>query len=53
MQDIHFCGCCLRVFLKPWARPYRWVQWGFWAFGAGPFGFMYWPRRKRRLAVNP
>jgi hypothetical protein len=45
MQDIPFRGRCLRVFFKPWAWPYHWFRYGFHAFGAGPFGFMFWPKR--------
>jgi len=37
---------CLRVFYRPWKfpwRPYAFHRWGFFGFGAGPIGFMYWP----------
>jgi hypothetical protein len=46
MQDFYFRGRCLRVFFKPWARPYVWFDYGLYAFGGGPFGFMFWPKRK-------
>lgn len=49
MQDICFAGRCLRVFWRGFdvrQRPYRFNLWGFYAFGAGPIGFMYWPKRR-------
>lgn len=50
--DICFRGRCLRAFTKPWERPYAWTRWGFTAFGCGPFGFMYWPKRKQEVRGN-
>ena len=47
MKDFWFAGACLRVFFRwrfPW-RPYAWHDWGLYAFGIGPVGFMYWPPR--------
>lgn len=45
MKDIYFAGCCLRVFRKRLSFPYFFHNWGFYGFGAGPFGFMFWPAR--------
>ena len=43
--DIWVGKRCLRVFLRGFRnpRPYAWHKYGFYAFGAGPIGFMYWP----------
>ncbi len=44
LKDIHFRGRCLRVFFHARLKlPYFFHDWGFYGFGAGPFGFMYWP----------
>lgn len=51
MQDLHFFGGCLRVFWRwPLRRlrnnlPYAFHDFGLYAFGVGPMGFMFWPPR--------
>lgn len=48
MVDLGFRGRYLRLFFKQWARPYRWSDYGLWAFGIGPIGCMYWPKREQK-----
>jgi len=45
MQDFWIRGRCLRFFFKRWALPYGFHRWGLYAFGVGPFGFMFWPKQ--------
>ena len=48
-KDICLLGAYLRVFYRPWHfpwRPYAFHKWGFYGFGVGPVGFMFWPPQK-------
>lgn len=47
-MNVHFAGMCLRVFWRKrsmFCGPYAFHNWGFYAFGVGPIGCMFWPRR--------
>lgn len=46
MYQIEWRGRCLRCAIKPWSWPYSEFRWGMRLFGAGPVGFMYWPKRE-------
>jgi hypothetical protein len=48
----------LRVFWRGMATikhplPYYFHKWGFYGFGFGPIGFMYWPEPKEKPCSNP
>lgn len=51
--EVRALGIVLRIFPKPWGRPYHWNAYGLTAFGMGPIGFMFWGRRPNEtLPVN-
>jgi hypothetical protein len=51
MRDIWIYTRCLRIFWRGFQcpqGPYGFHQWGFYGFGIGPVGFMFWPHPETR-----
>jgi hypothetical protein len=49
LHDVWIAGRCLRLVWRGFScpqRPYGWFRWGVYSFGAGPIGFMFWPKRR-------